>query len=559
MSEIVSCCANQSPVRPAIEPIYTSFPAALHLSLLSYRHFTFLAHIRLSSLSTPYRRDIIPETAYSLVQLLPGLLPLLPRAGIAIVLLTTFSSASSSRNNRDERFFTNSGNLTSYARGVALAFAAIVGFRLLIFLLSAITLLVSSAQISQPWYGPKTKSAPTTPTTPKRKKKSSLEPRDPATTRSPQKTWYEAETSFGWDGWKARMRSRIQDTYELCMIRKGGTGLGMMVNGSYLIVGHATPSPRVGPGLSLGAKSPDRNDAKGSIEELADHSEKPLTEEAVDELLGTPTTSSTLLKMSQARPANPAPSSSQSHSSPSNHDHTTPNRQALHEPVRTTSNHSGAGLYAPSSHASQSTQDVFYTPMQSTTPQPGSTPMTERSAMNLNNESRVTLVPGSGPLRSLADPSRATLPARPESDVMGNQELLTDPRRHSQASSTEESVTDDSAALLSSSSRRGSEATTDVSPALSRANSHSTSSAGQAESRSPSRNHTVSAILSRSRSASLSNVGHNLTRARSSSITLLKEGSDAVQGVVRRARSGTVGGGNGYSRMEGDFSRKCRI
>jgi hypothetical protein len=96
---------------------------------MSYTHFTFLVHVRLSSLSTPYRYDIIPETAHALFQMLPGILPLLPRAGIGIVLLTTFSSPSTSRGDKDEKFFNPDGGLNAYAQGVILAFVSVVGFR----------------------------------------------------------------------------------------------------------------------------------------------------------------------------------------------------------------------------------------------------------------------------------------------------------------------------------------------------------------------------------------------------------------------------------------------
>lgn len=82
--------ANVIEGRPAIEPIYFSLPASLHLSLKSYDHFIFLLHIRTSPLGTQYAKDIIPETCHALIQLLPGLIPLLPRAAIAIVALISF-------------------------------------------------------------------------------------------------------------------------------------------------------------------------------------------------------------------------------------------------------------------------------------------------------------------------------------------------------------------------------------------------------------------------------------------------------------------------------------
>lgn len=543
--------------RPAIEPIYTSLPAALHLSLWSYQHFTFLIHIRLSSWSTPFRADILPETAYSLAQLLPGLLPLLPRAGIGIVLLTTFSS-SASRTDKDERFFTSTGSLTSYARGVILAFVALVGFRVMVFLVSIMVLFVTSARFPRRRSTYKN-NVSETPATPKRRRRSSTQPRDPATTRSPQKTWYEAETSFGWDTWRSRMRSRIQDTYELCMIRRGGTGIGMMVDGSYLVLGAPSPSPRPNANIRL-VERPISTHGRGSVEELTDQGHRDtarkMDEDTMEELLGTPTTGSTLLKISQTRPANPGPPSSQAHSSPSSHDHpATPSHPGPLIPVRTSSNTSDAGLYAPSSQASQSSHDVFYTPMQGNTPQVGMTPTAEYPGMSVVQSSLATPTPSSAALRGLIDPSRATLPARPESDVMGNQETLEDPPRISHESGTEGSVTDDSAALLSRSSRRESEATSEGAPDSARSRSQSTTSPGHGGSRPPSRDRAVSAAFSRSRAGSLGTVGQTLTRARSSSITLLREGAGTVQGVVRRARSGTVDG-RPYDPVDGDTTRE---
>lgn len=283
-------------------------------------------------------------------------------------------------------------------------------------------------------------------------------------------------------------------------------------------------------------------------------SEKRLDEEMVDQLLGTPNTGSTLLKLTQKRPDNPAPSSSQSHSSPSTHDNTTPVHSAPALPVRSNSTASRPGLYAPSSSASHSSHDVFYTPGQGSTPMAGTTPTVERTGLNLSHDSATTVAPAATALRALTDPSRVTLPARPESDVMGNVELMADGRRVSQDSGTEESITDDSAALLSSSSRRESATTSEESPESHGNRSRSTTTTSHHGSRPPSRDRGIPASLSRSRAGSLSSAGHTLTRARSSSITLLREGAGAVQGAVRRARSGTTDG-NAYSRMDGDSTR----
>ena len=65
----------------------------------------------------------------------------------------------------------------------------------------------------------------------------------------------------------------------------------------------------------------------------------------------------------------------------------------------------------------------------------------------------------------------------------------------------------------------------------------------------------IVAAVGRSRAGSTASANHVIIRARSSSITLLRESAGAVQGVVRRARSGTVDG-NAYDKIEGDDTRK---
>jgi hypothetical protein len=437
-----------------------------------------------------------------------------------------------------------------------LAFVAIVGFRLLVFLVSAIILFLSSTQPPRALFsGPKpSQQDPTTPQKQKRKGNMSTPPRDPATTRSPQKTWYEAETSIGWNTWRTRMRARVQDAYELCMIRRTGTGIGTMVDGSYVVLGGgATPSPRFNTAVRLGSRAmPNGNGHQGSVEELVDNGDpekakaKALTEGAVDEWLGTPTGGSTLMRLDGERPANPVPPSSQSYSIPSSQGQATATQRPS-AGMRTTSNLSVSGYYTAGSQASHSSHDVFYTPAS------GNTPTVERTMPIMDSRSTLTAPPIA--YRNMQDPSRGTLAARPESDVMGNQELLlSDPNRLSQVSvASDESITDDSAALLSSSSRRASEATSGTeNGTLSRSNS--TASPSQPSSRRSSVSRVVGQLGNRSRAESVASGTHVLTRARSSSITLLREGAGAVQGVVRRARSGTVDE-NAYNRLEGDPTR----
>jgi hypothetical protein len=182
--------------RPTIEPIYMSLPASLHLALGSFTHFTFLLHIRLSLFGTR-TWDVIPETCYTLVQLGPGLLPLLPRAGIAVAVLIAFAKPDGA-DNRDPNFFT-SGELTRYARGVVYTFVGWVAVRVVV-------VGVSLGGVFTEWGARRATSK-----------------RDPSKTPTPRKGWVE-ESEFHW-AWRERTRGRIQDAYELCMMRRVGKGV----------------------------------------------------------------------------------------------------------------------------------------------------------------------------------------------------------------------------------------------------------------------------------------------------------------------------------------------
>ena len=207
--------------------MYFSLPASVHLSLYSFPQFSFLLHIRLSSVGTRHATDIIPETCHALVQLGPGVLPLLPRAAIALVVLIAFwspeadvaasATPSDHATDRDPHFFKASaaGQLTSYGRGVLLAFIACTAFRLLIVLVSAVTLWMFSAR---PLGGIFEQSQPRQPRTSRRIARSSNPPRDPAQTLSPPHSGLSEENWFDWP-WRDRSRARIQDAFELCMMR----------------------------------------------------------------------------------------------------------------------------------------------------------------------------------------------------------------------------------------------------------------------------------------------------------------------------------------------------
>jgi len=213
--------------RPAIEPIYLSLPATIHLSLGSFHHFVFLAHIRLSPFGTAHAWDIVPETCYALLQLLPGLIPLLPRAAIAVVLLTSYDRHTSNLQMpfgandrvrlRDKHFFRsdNPSQLTFYAKSVLYAHVIWVCLRLTAITMSGVLLwLFADHPLGKLTGNRFSGKSPTTP------RPSSFHPRDPSQTSSPQKSWQSAENDFQW-AWRDRTRGRIQEAFELCMIRRG--------------------------------------------------------------------------------------------------------------------------------------------------------------------------------------------------------------------------------------------------------------------------------------------------------------------------------------------------
>ena len=196
--------------RPAIEPIYFSLPATLHLSLSSFQHFAFLLHIRVSPLGTSHALDIIPEASYALVQLAPGLLPQLPRVSIGIVLLLSFwrgSGEMTENTAKDARFFRpQDGQLTTYSAATILAFEAYLALRLAVILLSALALLLCST-----WDEPDE-------VVRRRGESDRPSKRDPSRALAPQRSWITREDRFKWD-WRERSRRRLQDAFELCLTR----------------------------------------------------------------------------------------------------------------------------------------------------------------------------------------------------------------------------------------------------------------------------------------------------------------------------------------------------
>ena len=130
--------------RPLIIPIYLSSPAFNLASMTSYNTYSFLWHIR-STAWNPERggsvRDGIAETCWYLSQNTANIALLLPRAGLCLALLLTFSSsqpgtlalAASGSIRRDRTFFNSQdGTLSGYAEGVLIANAAWAAWRTLV-------------------------------------------------------------------------------------------------------------------------------------------------------------------------------------------------------------------------------------------------------------------------------------------------------------------------------------------------------------------------------------------------------------------------------------------
>lgn len=149
-------------------PIYLSSSAFNYAAMSSYTHFSFLQHIRFSAFTsgntdagasssdpTPDLDDFhnenqgswkqgIAESCFFYSQNLSTVALLLPRAGLSLALLFSFSSAtqipvfstSASFMQRDSTFFRQDGSLTDYARGVLIANAAWTAWRILVLLVS---------------------------------------------------------------------------------------------------------------------------------------------------------------------------------------------------------------------------------------------------------------------------------------------------------------------------------------------------------------------------------------------------------------------------------------
>ncbi|ODN76209.1 hypothetical protein L202_06130 [Cryptococcus amylolentus CBS 6039] len=533
--------------RPAIEPIYFSLPASLHLALKSYDHFLFLLHIRTSPLGTPFARDIIPETCYALVQLLPGLLPLLPRAAIAVVLLISFCSPATDVQapfggrvdhtaERDEHFFRSDavGQLTEYAKGVLLAFTVYIAFRLFIVLGSAIGLWMFSGRPLGGLVGhrfrnllSKTKrhSTMNPPSTPHRRRpKSSFQPRDPNLTQSPQKSWVDHEHAWDW-AWKERTRARVQDAFELCIVRVEGSGVGPR---NSIFAGSRAGNDGTRRGEMPWGRAMDREMGTQESIRLDDRDAKGPSYSA-DDFIQQITTDKNASHLTLPQVWEPP----------------RPESSTLERPVRPTTSRAGTT-------ATTSSQDVFYTPTN------GNTPVLEKSSSSAEAGAPKTRAPPSAyKPHGLVTEFGVKKEGResPDSDDDESVGLLsahTSPRhslRVRTMSGGSKSLRD---RTWSNSSRRSRNISGNSSTNTSNSHSHSASSSSTTRRRAHTTSHPGSADSPRARSSSITMSCESLSNAAS----VVGEGS---QGFMRRARSGTVmssmdGKVKRYRRMDGEES-----
>lgn len=129
--------------RPSIFPIYSSSAAFNFVALSSYSQFCFLQNLRYAAFLHSLR-DGLAETFWHYSQNLPTVSLLLPRAGLSLAVLLTFSSPQAGSvaleatgvSERDGTFFRDDGTLTNYSRGVLIANAAWAAWRALILVYS---------------------------------------------------------------------------------------------------------------------------------------------------------------------------------------------------------------------------------------------------------------------------------------------------------------------------------------------------------------------------------------------------------------------------------------
>ncbi|KAH0835522.1 hypothetical protein J3R83DRAFT_9211 [Lanmaoa asiatica] len=200
--------------RPQIIPLYFSSSAFSLTSMTSYTNFCFMQYIRYSAFfgENGGLRDGLAETFWFYSQNLPTVALLLPRAGLCVALLLSFSSANpeyvglieAGFSGRDTTFFrASNGTLTDYARGVLFANAAWTAWRALVLLISWIGLWILSGHGCAGLCGPRYR----------------WEEEDREKTLSIYSDGGEDADALPWS-WKTCTRLRIQEAFDFCLTVK---------------------------------------------------------------------------------------------------------------------------------------------------------------------------------------------------------------------------------------------------------------------------------------------------------------------------------------------------
>ncbi|KAG9083083.1 hypothetical protein FRC06_004703, partial [Ceratobasidium sp. 370] len=170
-----------------------------------------------SDASGRWTTDGLAEWFYARTQGAPTVATLIPRAGICAAALFSFwepqaigavSGGAGVGGMRDGAFFRSNGTLTGFARGVLLANVAWVLARALLVLFSLLGLWILSGQMCAGMCGPRYRWE---------------EPLDEGEWDGEKdEAWGEPRDKLNWE-WRIAARRRVQDAYELCMVRRRST------------------------------------------------------------------------------------------------------------------------------------------------------------------------------------------------------------------------------------------------------------------------------------------------------------------------------------------------
>ncbi|KAF8641631.1 hypothetical protein AX16_009857 [Volvariella volvacea WC 439] len=213
--------------RPTILPIYLSSSAFNLACMTSYTNFCFFQHLRWTAFFDSEHgsfRDGLSETFWFYSQNLPTVALLLPRAGLSLALLFSFSSApvglrvltDAGIRNRDSTYFrSEDGALTAYARGVLIANAVWTAWRILVLLCSWLGLWIVSGQGCAGLCGPRYR----------------WEEEEAEKTRSVISDNASDNSVLPWS-WKECTKQRIQLAFEFCLTNRPSSRQGSLSRGA---------------------------------------------------------------------------------------------------------------------------------------------------------------------------------------------------------------------------------------------------------------------------------------------------------------------------------------